>query len=659
MTETVDVFLCYRHSDGSGHAAEIFELLDDKVVEFDDGVCRRLSIYFDQDTPGVSDWKSHHFPALKSAKAFIVISTHGLRADLSDSGSRDFAYEELQFWCNKRNAAPIVVDAVPNSNGRWVPTIVSEKWPDINRLKPPEGQNDWNFLKRIVGTIQTSEHVTNRQNVTELERLNRRLKMYAVILIVLIAVSLLFASAAGRFGYAAKQQAARAESATQSIVDLFAATDPDQIFTGATAAEQLLEIAESVIVDRTEEPLFRFRILISMGSAHTGLENHDKALALLTKAEELEVGEVGAELQFRLDLAVGEANLYLSQYDLARQRLDCAKTALDNGLSQRSSLLVALGDWQTKSDTGSEELARRHYMAALELDEEIDVALVARDHNRLASLAYFNRNIVGAKHHSELAADFAERSTSPLDLAESKYNLGAIAYEEENLELSQELYGQALVAFKRYYNDDHPQVSDTEASIGRILIETGHSPEAVGILRIATQNMEKRFGSEHWSLAIPLNNLALAIRDSSEDDAEEYFVRAAAIGESDGNTIAGHSLVHLSEISMDRGDLITAGAHQARANEVFSKLGVDGGWEFALLQGSRAEHSLRRLLELDPMTACHGENSRTLETARSELQISSAIIASKWTNRNYYTTRQELRERLLANLETACGPSVD
>ena len=651
MKETVKVFICYRRSDGSAYASELFELLHNKIVEFDDGVRRRISVYFDQNAPGVSDWKSHHFPELEAAKALIVICTHGLRADLSDSKSKDFAYEELRYWCNDRDASPIVIDAVANSNGRWVPTVITDKWPDINRLDLPQDENDRKFLNRIVGTIQESENVTNRQNVTKFERLNHDLTKYSNRLVLMIAVSLTLAVIAAYSGFNAKQQAERAESSTNSIVELFLAADPDRIFTGTTAAEQLLEISEAIIIDRTDDPRSKFRMLTAMGAAHTGLENHEKALSLLIRAEKLSTDRIPPEERFKLDVAIGEAYLYLSDYELARDRIMRARAMLDRGLvvpgSQKSSFLITLGDWHAWADTGSEELAKRYYLEAIEIDETLDSALVARDHNRLASLSYFNRDFVGVRHHSELAAAYAEKGTSPIALAESKYNLGAITYEEGDLTASLQYYDEALVAFKRFFGHEHPQVSDTEASIGRILLEFGQSQNALELLRLATQNMEKELGSDHWSLAVPLNNLALALRSMNDRSAASYFRRSAAISKTNKSAAGGHSYVHLSEISMDADDLVAADRYQMEASAIFSSAGINSGWEYALLQGAQAEKSLRELQKKTSSIACDGDSAIILDQARADIEVSSAILRSKWVTENFYTSRQGARERML------------
>ncbi len=217
----VPVFLCYRRSDGSWAAEWLNDRLDGAEYIDRDGRRSRLVVYYDKTAPGVADWKSLHFPSLQTARALLVICTPGMAKDFSRRGQPDWVYEELRWWVGNRDTAPIVIDATGEGD-RWLPELVTKKWPDINRIDlvqrdaehaaaTSDHEFDARIRHRIIGAIRESEHQTLFEELERSQRQERRLRWAFGIASVLLVLAVV----AGYYARVQRQEAiaqqARAE----------------------------------------------------------------------------------------------------------------------------------------------------------------------------------------------------------------------------------------------------------------------------------------------------------------------------------------------------------------------------------------------------------------------------------------------------------------
>lgn len=193
------VFLCYRRKDGAWHAAWLYRHLKDAPFLDASGKTCHIRVYYDQTAPGVSDWKKLHFPSLQTSQAMILVCTPGIAADFSRRGQPDWVYEELRWWSGHRDTAPIVVDATGEGD-RWLPRLITRKWPDINRIDlnkddaaAAEG-TDVDFAlrirERIIGAIRESEQRTVFEDLQRFKQLTKRLTVTLLcsVLLLLLAV---------------------------------------------------------------------------------------------------------------------------------------------------------------------------------------------------------------------------------------------------------------------------------------------------------------------------------------------------------------------------------------------------------------------------------------------------------------------------------------
>jgi WD40 repeat protein len=194
-------FLCYRRNDGAWHAEWLNDCLKDVVYTDRDGTTCRVQLYYDKTAPGVANWKQIHFPSLQTAHALLLICTPGIAKDLSKRGQPDWVYEELSWWTRHRNSAPIVIDATGEGD-RWLPEMVTSRWPDINRIDVHREDAEAAILsrdssfserirQRIIASIQQSEHASVFEDLERSKKLARRLKFWlSASLLFLVAAAL-------------------------------------------------------------------------------------------------------------------------------------------------------------------------------------------------------------------------------------------------------------------------------------------------------------------------------------------------------------------------------------------------------------------------------------------------------------------------------------
>ncbi|MCP4405729.1 MAG: hypothetical protein GY801_51555 [bacterium] len=157
-------------------------------------------MYYDQTAPGVGNWKKLHFPSLKSSQAFLLVCTPGIAKDFSKFRQPDWVYKELRWWRRWRNTAPIVIDTTGEGK-RWLPDVVTGRWPDINRIALSSSALDDDptlsrVRDRIIDAIRESEQSTVFEDLERSKRQTRRLT-FALI------ASLLFLCGAGFSAYLA------------------------------------------------------------------------------------------------------------------------------------------------------------------------------------------------------------------------------------------------------------------------------------------------------------------------------------------------------------------------------------------------------------------------------------------------------------------------
>lgn len=128
------VFICYRQDDGKEAASLVYDLLHQQQVTSTTQSGEEtfiLDVYFDQAAVAGKDWTEIHQPYLKTARAFIIICTPGAKLNV---GKNDWVHQELNWWLQNNETAPILIDAL-GTEERYVPDAIAERWPNAQRVR--------------------------------------------------------------------------------------------------------------------------------------------------------------------------------------------------------------------------------------------------------------------------------------------------------------------------------------------------------------------------------------------------------------------------------------------------------------------------------------------------------------------------------------------
>lgn len=656
-SQTVSAFICYRRNDGAWHADWVDQALNGLTYVDANGATRRISTYYDRTAPGVADWKRHHFPSLQSAHALLLICTPGMSKDLTRPEHPDWVYEELRWWAKHRKYPPIVIDAA-GDGGRWLPDLVNETWPNLNRLglerteaedalKSGDGRYLSRWREQVLNTIRESERATSFETVAKLKRLARGLGIALAAAVMLLVV-------AGISWRQASQSDEASRQAIGFIRDLFAQADPDKTYGEALTAGQLLLAGTAEIERQDLGPRVKWRVLQAMGAAYTGRGEKQRSVDLLQEAAKLAEGLwLDREDRYQLEFALGEALLAQDAYDAAKPHFEDARKLADSihagNHADRSAALIALGDVEARSDSGKPTEARKLYDEALLMDSALgDHADMARDHNRIGSLEFYSGDPVVAAKEYESAIDTARKAPKDarnLLAAQYGHDYATTLYGDGQFDVAYSLFDDACKKFEVVYGRDSGEVADVENNMGRILIERDETDKARPLLEHAVRVQEK-FGTDFHALAFSRNNLALVdMIEGKLAEARPRFETAAGTAEKHDLHIGAQSLIHLAEIDLAKGNPADAKHLLDQAGALFQEHPAwAADWRLALHESAMGEVYLQRC---------------DLKKANQLLAKSGAILRKRWHTDNVFIRndlrRRELLEKAKLNPQ-ACKP---
>jgi hypothetical protein len=654
----VEAFICYRRDDASFAGEWLHRLLDGHTYLDRDGQPCQLKVFYDQAEPGVANWKAHLVPALQSARALIVLCSHGLATNFSKNGVVDWAHRELDWWIDNRGTPPILLDLTGNE--RWIPERVRSRWPLLNRQ-----QIDVDELRRVapepisalaekvrtwvIATINESERATNREELELARKRNVQLRFATVLAVV--------GCTAASLQWWRADQALRVAEAQREIVrgsmtfmsQLFSRADPDGLFGESAAARQLLTAAPSTISTESS-PLLKAHLLRILGSVYTGMANSGEAVDVLTKADDILKQENGeAEDQFRMAYSLGEAYLYTDDMKPARSHLERAQSLANSkgvSKSERAYASMLLGDFHAWSAPPDREKAEQHYKAALLLDSQQppNHIAMARDYNRLGKLALDAQRAAEARANFQAAVDETRLfppGTNPHFKAQYEHDLAAALYNDGSFASALAQFQASSESFKATYGEASIEYGVAENNVARMLLELDRVDEAKPRIARAVNVTTDAAGPGYSDLALAMNTYGLVLRSAdASQEARTRFENALAIAEANEMPVAAQILVHLAELDLTAADLPSARARLDAAKAVFNDHNTTEGWRYALYENAMGELRVR---------TCQLEGTGKL------LERSAGVLTGRWPAGNLFTRAAESRLRLLEAAESSAS----
>jgi serine/threonine protein kinase len=393
----------------------------------------------------------------------------------------------------------------------------------------------------------------------------------------------------------ARLEADKAQAVTRFLIGTFEASDPLGLSalpsripreTGEklTAIEVLNRGAARLEVDTTTPPTIRAAVHDTIGGVYRTLGRYPEAEKHLRAARELRQGDPDCD---PLDRATTLHNLawllheqghYPEAEKLYRQALELRRETpgADPALADATLFNLAwlLGEMQCNAEAtrlfsqvletrlnlygaSSREVAcTRLGLAAVHLDAEQTMAAVP---HILQALAYFQkqeggqslgkavalfqqgmvtRNLPAGFTLTEKAFRESMRLAAEALGAESiyvqlvRFELAGLYAEHKKLDEAEALYRGCLDVGRKRVGLAHPRLHQVVKKLGELLIQRGHTPEAVALLEEALRETRARFGGEHYLTARLAFLAGLCLdqtpdRDRRSERIEELFTTAA------------------------------------------------------------------------------------------------------------------------------------
>lgn len=328
----------------------------------------------------------------------------------------------------------------------------------------------------------------------------------------------------------------KAEATAEFLKSLFEASDPQEAEPGAVTVRDILDRAAKRVAALDSRPEMESTYLGIIGVVYTNLGLYDQALALLTRALEinerlhgkrhLDVAtsliEVGVALYHKGDLAGAE-----SYYRRALALREALLEGDDPDLAEASSNLgVLLGD---KGDYATAEplLRRARDIYLRRFGPRNDLTVSAS--NNLASLLHDKGNLgeAEATYRQALASYRALHGPEHPQVATALNNLALALADREDYPAAEVIYRESLAMRRKLLGDNHPDTIQSISALGFVLLCERRYDEAEPVLRDALERRNRVVGPDNIATAMTELNLARLLLATSRTQEAEAIARHA------------------------------------------------------------------------------------------------------------------------------------
>jgi tetratricopeptide (TPR) repeat protein len=331
----------------------------------------------------------------------------------------------------------------------------------------------------------------------------------------------------------AEQESTRAETVSDFMLDVFAASEPFTSEGREITARELLDRAGSRIRgDLTQAPEVRARLLEAIGLAYRRQNEFDEAITFLGEALHLRRqsadggGFRQASTLAQLATALRQTGDLEGADRTFKEALAVARKHRQQDSPEYASLLTDLGRVQLMS--GNLPAARKYFEESLGIMREalgpgarevgsvmLELSMVALWSDDLSSAERLVREGV-AIYRTTLPELHPDRV-----LAETR--LADVLLAESRVDEAAPLYMKSLEAHKKLYGERSQQVADVLDSLSKIRKAQGLLPDAETYAREAVAIQVEALGPEHFMTAYfrtALASVLLNRRDHAEAEDE-------------------------------------------------------------------------------------------------------------------------------------------
>jgi len=323
---------------------------------------------------------------------------------------------------------------------------------------------------------------------------------------------------------------------------------------------------------------------------------YEDALNILQTARTITEGLESYALLIKILISVGDINVKLAKYDMARDpyhsalelsRFHCGPTSREVALVYNS-----IGILEKKCSDYDKALAS--CMDSLNIISEDDsiwteIATNLADVYRKKGFYTDSRELY-LKVLSKLESKYGDNHP---EIAEVCNALGMLSKKEGNYNEALKCYKNALRIAKHLYGKDHPNIGIYLNNIGDIHRKEGDYKKAETIYNQAIQILTKTLGPNHIEVAEVYNSMGLVKKKKGDYDGAEVLYNAALVivikTFGDKHYKAGIYLNNLGDVERKRGNYSKAldiynralaaieaslGATHSEAAEIFHNIGL-------------------------------------------------------------------------------------
>lgn len=542
-----------------------------------------------------------HDTAQQLADTTVPPPSAAVTADLPDPRSRRRA---LQGDLDR-----VVMSAMAAEPTRRYATVEAlatdlRNWLD-GRAVAARGDNTWYRMRKFVGR-------------------NR-----AAVGIAAAAVLALLAATAFSLHQAreATRQAARAETVTRFLTDMFRFADPKGVPGGLqlTARQMLDAGARRYDRELHDQPALAAKFATTLGTIYTELGEYDRAISLANDA--LKQHNIARSDRAHAFVVLARAQFEKGDYAAAQTSIDRAKLlhAAENGTPSASVAAdIALagevarrqGDFQR-----SEQLALKA-LAMSRATLNAPHAQIASELNQLAVLYGDMRRVEEARAPTEQALAMYRKlyGENHLDVAENIANLGTIDMQTDRLDEALQQFQLAEAIYRRLLPVDHPILAAILVNEARALQRAGRYLESQTRYDDALAMQRKLLGDDHPDVAATLNNMAaLAFQLGDVHTAADHFRSALEIWKRQGkpdHPLAQVTRIHLASVLRELGDSAQAESLLRAARGMAMKT-IGDSHPITLLAGVELGITLHRAGKLAEALAVERDVDAILATSKA------------------------------------------
>jgi serine/threonine protein kinase/tetratricopeptide (TPR) repeat protein len=291
----------------------------------------------------------------------------------------------------------------------------------------------------------------------------------------------------------ARDDAQRAETVSEFMLDVFGAADPFVHFGKEPSARTLLEqAARRIQTDLDQQPAVRARLLETIGRSYRRMGQPDRAVPYLSDALRLQetlnadANRIGSVLM-ELATAQREAALYDESDHTFARAMRVVEAVQDTQTEAYAQLLSDLG--RLEMIRNNIEQAQAHFLKALDLMRQVrgaDDHEVGSILTELSSVYIWKDDLETAERTARAAVQtFARAPETHPDRVIAERELAEILLYRNRLDLAAPLFERSIAALRLIYGEDNAIVAETLGSLAQLRSAQGRYSEAESLLRRA------------------------------------------------------------------------------------------------------------------------------------------------------------------------------